>query len=101
MITLTVDEWEDTFHPVSNTISDNPAWTDGTGNGIMFETYGQEHEFVCSHNLARKVWTYIDGDGGTYITNGYSFVNRIGYFVCDVPYENEKNYQIKVTGDSE
>ena len=33
----------------------------------------------------RFVWTWVDGDDGTYILNGYHHVNRIGYFITEVP----------------
>jgi hypothetical protein len=35
------------------------------------------------------VWTYVDGDDGTYVTNGYHLVNRIGYFITEVPYDDK------------
>jgi hypothetical protein len=42
------------------------------------------------------VWTWVDGSDGTYIVNGYSFVNRIGYFVSEVPYDDGDDWEIKV-----
>jgi len=96
---LTVDEWEAQFRPLTNHLSDNAGWADEDGQGILFETYGNEHDFVCKHNLKRMVWTYKDGDDGVYITNGYSWANRIGYFVCQVPYDDDKFYEVKVSGD--
>lgn len=34
--------------------------------------------------------------GGTYIWSGYSFVNRIGYFLSDVKWVEGTDYQILV-----
>jgi hypothetical protein len=94
--TATVEEWETMFRPITNTISDEPSWQNQDGAGIMFSISGQEHELVCRHNLARRVWTWIDGTDGTYIVSGYSFVNRIGYFITEVPYGSGDDWEIKV-----
>jgi hypothetical protein len=31
----------------------------------------------------------VDGDDGTYIVNGYHLVNRIHYFITEIPFEGE------------
>jgi hypothetical protein len=55
----------------------------------MFETYGDELTFIQGAN-DNVIWTYGDGDdGGTYIWSGYSFVNRIGYFITERPWVND------------
>jgi hypothetical protein len=36
-----------------------------------------------------KIWTLVDGeDGQTIIINGWAMVNRIGYFITEVPYDD-------------
>jgi hypothetical protein len=63
----------------------------------MFETYGEEYEFVKAQD-PNRIWTYIDGDnGGTYIIDGKAIINRIGYFVTTVPYNESKDYQIQIS----
>ena len=85
----TIDEWEKHFKPVVNHLDSNASWQDENGNGIMFETYGDELEFVRSQPN-ENIWTYMDGDGaGTIICAGYHFVNRIGYFVTKVARDPE------------
>lgn len=92
---LTFDDWIETYKPEVNRIVPDASFDDGNG-GIMFETYGAEHDYVCSVNLDRRVWTYVDGEDGTYVVNGYSFVNRIGYFVTEIPYPNDEDFEIEV-----
>ena len=54
-----------------------------------FETYGAELEFVRAQD-PRNIWTLVDGDDGNlYIVSGYHLVNRINYFVTEVPYEGD------------
>jgi hypothetical protein len=67
----------------------------------MFEIYGDEVEFVKSQD-SNRIWTYSDGDnGGTYISDGYHVVNRIGYFVTTVPYDDSQYYQIQLIAGSD
>ena len=74
-----LDTWEEKYKPLTNHF-------DG---GDKFETYGEELEFVRAQD-PRCVWTLVDGDDGNlYIVDGYHFVNRINYFVTEVPFEGE------------
>lgn len=92
---LTEDEWFEQFKPIPNYLDDNASFHDGE-HGYMFETYGEELEFVKAQQ-PNRIWTYADGDdGGTYISDGYHVVNRIGYFVTTVPHDNKQYYQITV-----
>ena len=88
LIEMDYDEWFDTFKPIPNHIDKNASFSDGE-YGYMFETYGDELTFIQGAN-DNIIWTYGDGDdGGTYIWSGYSFVNRIGYFITERPWVND------------
>ena len=98
LIELTQEEWFDKFKPIPNHIDDNASFSDGD-NGYMFETYGEELDFVKSHQ-SNRIWTYCDNDfGGTSIFQGMRIVNRIGYFVTIVPFDANKDYQIQISND--
>ena len=91
---MTMEEWEATYKPIKNHIDTNASF-----DGAMFETYGDEYEFVKSANPL-CVWTYGDGDdGGSYIWNGFHYINRLGYFITEVPAPSEEEcvIQIKVS----
>jgi hypothetical protein len=90
-IEMTLDEWVETYKPINNHIDNNSSF-----GGIMFETYGDEVEFVKFQHPA-NIWTYGDGDGGGgYIWSGWMFVNRIGYFVTEVPCPDDTTIQILI-----
>jgi hypothetical protein len=76
---ITLEEWDKTYKPIQNPFDPHASF-----DGVMFETYGKELEFVKAQRDA-FIWTYIDGEDGTYIIEGFHFVNRIGYFVTAVP----------------
>ena len=95
-IEMTMDEWEATYKPIYNHIDTNASFQDDSGNGIMFETYGDEVAFVKSQSPA-NIWMYGSGDdGGTYIWNGWGFVNRLGYFITEVPCPDGLTIQVQV-----
>ena len=44
-IEMTEEEWFETYKPIPNHIDENASFNDGE-HGYMFETYGEEVEFV-------------------------------------------------------
>jgi hypothetical protein len=83
VIKLTDTEWTNTYKPIQNHLD-----ADASCNGEMFETYGAELDFVRQQD-PNKIWTYEDDDyGNSYISSGYSIINRIGYFITEVPHED-------------
>jgi hypothetical protein len=83
---MSYDEWSDEFKPIMNHFN---------GLTYMFETYGEELDYVLSKS-ENNVWTYIDGDGGTYIVDGVSSVNRIGYYITEKSWDDNTVYEILV-----
>ena len=91
-IEMDFDEWCDTYKPIPNNIVEDSSF-----DGTMFETYGDEVAFVKKADPA-YIWMYGDGDdGGTYIWNGWHIVNRIGYFITEVPCPPDTDMQVKVS----
>lgn len=88
MTQLTTDQWEAKYKPITNHLSADASW-----NGLMFETYDAEFDFV-REQPDNRVWTWVDGEDGTYLITGIAFVNRIGYFVTTEPWET--NEEVKV-----
>jgi len=90
-VEMTEDEWFETYKPIENHLETNSSF-----DGHMFETYGSEVEFVKSVPEDR-IWMLGDGDdGGMYIWSGWGFVNRIGYFVTEVPCPPDTTIQVQV-----
>jgi hypothetical protein len=88
------DEFIKTYKPISNHIDTNSSF-----NNTMFETYGEELEFVKSQ-YPENIWTYGDGDDGElYIWSGWSVVNRIGYFITEVPFPPNTDIQVNLGDD--
>lgn len=95
-IEMSFADWEKTYKPIPNHIDDNASFPNEDDEGIMFETYGDEVAFVKKADPAH-IWTYGDGDdGGGYIWSGWHFVNRLGYFITEVPCPPDTTIQIQV-----
>jgi hypothetical protein len=77
--------WENKFKPIKN------HFRDPQHNEIMFETYGEELEFVKAQD-PRYVWTNIQGDYSDLIVAGFAYVNRLHYYITEIPWENEDDY---------
>ena len=90
-IELTWEEFEEQFKPIKNFFREDE-------DEQMFETYGAEVEFVKSESPDR-IWTYTQVERGCAIYNGWHFVNRIGYFVTENPFEPNTTYQVDFQGD--
>ncbi len=88
---ITEEDWVMDYQPIENHIEPNSSF-----EGHMFETYGEELDFVLSHDI-HNIWTYIDGDSGNpLIVNGYSLVNRIGYFITEIPWADEDEINVSL-----
>jgi hypothetical protein len=95
-LTMLVEDWLAYYKPLVNHLDDNASWQDEDGRGIMFETYGDELEFILGCNPA-CVWTYCDNeDGKLVLVSGlYSFeMGVVGYFVTQVPVADDDAYSI-------
>jgi hypothetical protein len=90
-IEMTFEEADEQFRFILNSYD-----IDASFDGLMYETYGDEVEFIKSQPQNR-IWMYGDGDdGGTYIWSGWGFVNRIGYFLSEKPVPDNTIIQIMV-----
>jgi hypothetical protein len=77
------DSWIDQYKPIK----------DKQGEPVMFETYGKDLDTVLGTH-PRYVWTYLEGDSGSLITEGYHLVNRLGYYITENPSQDDTEYEI-------
>jgi hypothetical protein len=101
LVILSIEEWEHHFKPLVNHLDKNASFDDGSG-GIMFETYTEEYDYVASigQKEPNRIWTLVDAeDGSTLIINRWAFVNRIGYFITEKPYDDTLDIQVQLDKD--
>jgi hypothetical protein len=82
------DEWFDKYKPIKNKLVKDASW-----NGCLFETYGEEEEYVRkvaqdeAAEIGGTVWTIVEDDYGFLcVIPGWHYVNRIGYLVTKKPW---------------
>lgn len=73
------DEWYEKYKPIE----------DDHGSLRIYETYGADLDFIHSIVDDNRVWTYLDGGDYSAVVNGMFFVNRLCYYVTEVPWEGE------------
>lgn len=95
---LSLKEWAKRFKPIKNPFADHPT---SHQDYDSFDLDGEQLEFVQSKEIENLVWTVSFGEGCTYLSNGYHYINRKNYFVCSVPYEKDKDYEIIVSTEEE
>jgi hypothetical protein len=85
LIELTEDEFDARYPLVPNHINPTAGWAVGDAGGCLFETYGDEFDYVRRFD-PNRVWTLVDGDDGDlYVVNGLHLVNRVGYLLSRDP----------------
>lgn len=125
-VVLNFEQFCEEFRPVNNHIDKNASFQDENGDGIMFETFGEELLAVQAANPL-CVWTLVDGadfddqdllalgitkdDDGSFLkedgepaetsllSNGQHLCNRIGYFITEKPAEPNTQYDIYLDED--
>jgi hypothetical protein len=80
---MTYDEFLEKYKPVNNHIR-----LDSPFDNKMFETYDGELSFVKSNIKNGTVWTIVENNDDMWVIPGMFYINRIGYFVTEEPYEN-------------
>jgi hypothetical protein len=73
-------EWEAKFKPKQNHLSKFQC--------KMYETYGEEYDYIKSLD-PKYVWTNVQGDMSDLLVAGVAWVNRLSYYVCEIPWEDE------------
>ena len=88
-VLLDDDDWFDRYKPMINHIDPD--------NDIQFNDWHMKEElnYLRLMYKERRVWTCVDDDDGQPVTvNGMAFVNRIHYYVCEVPYDPDTDYVV-------
>ena len=95
-IEITAQEFEDQYPVITNHLDDNASWAYGDGPGCLFETYGEELDFVRAQD-PQTIWTLVDGSNGDqYLHSGYHLVDRIGYVISTIPVPDGTEVQVRI-----
>ncbi len=79
-IQISWSKFEEQYKPIQNHIDTNAAL-----DGCMFESYGDEILHILKAD-PDTVWTYLETDNNPILTNGFHYVNRIGYVLTENSY---------------
>lgn len=93
-ITMSEDEFYEKYNPLKNHLDSDAAF-----DGCMFETFGEEVEFInkIAESLVKgKIWTIIEVEGKFYFVSGWHFINRFGYLVTEEIVPDDEEIEVKL-----
>lgn len=80
-------QWIKKYKPIKNDVTPSASFA-----GYMFETCDQDRDRVFKEPNS-KIWTLVDDEGDKLLLiPGKHFINRLGYFITEIPWENEVEY---------
>lgn len=80
---IEMGDWYEKYKPVENPNGGSgPAWDDKIQ---MFEV---DDKRILTAD-PKMVWTLVECDGHLIISPGFHFVNRMGFYITEVPWEHE------------
>lgn len=75
------DAFVEKYKPICNKFASDPSET-------RFDYYTDDEYIFIMSQPHQNVWTLVEGDDDKmYILKGRRWVNRLAYFVCEVPYD--------------
>jgi len=114
---VTEDDFYDKYRPIKNHLDPDAGW-----DGCLYETFSDELEYCFElSKKENRVWTILECDDIEHeaddelddifdenqdddyeptcfvIVSGFHYVNRIGFFVTEIPYEDNEDIYIKLT----
>lgn len=94
LTTISEEEFLERYRPLPNTLDDNASFDLGDG-GCLYETYGEELEYV-KRQPATHIWTVIEGENSIVFANGFHRVNRLGYIITAEPWDNGVEIEVQL-----
>ena len=91
---MSEDEFYEKYNPLKNHLDSDAAF-----DGCMFETFGEEVEFInkIAESLVKgKIWTIIEVEGKFYFLSGWHFINRFGYLVTEEIVPDDEEIEVKL-----
>lgn len=82
---LSYEQWIEQYKPIT------PPGEFRSYDGLMLETYGLDADTVQTQqkHYPKTVWTLLEEDGAMWIGAGFHWVNRMGHFITEVPFDDE------------
>lgn len=102
-ISMTWEEFEEKYKPIQNHITKREEF-----NGWLFESYDADLEYIQGLEVNHlfmgdnNIWTIMSSDEyKVMIGNGYRHVNRMGYVITEVPWNDGESIDVLDEDDKE
>lgn len=97
LIRMSTTDWFNQFEPIQNPYDDQ-GW-----NHALYDTNGPSYAAIEAQLKTGEahVWTLLDCDGKLVISNGWHYVNRMGYFITKQPAAPGVEYEVSDPDDDD
>ena len=85
-IQMDYSDWNDKYKPLRRK-EGNLIDVDPRGGNISKKDFN-------TAILENRIWTLLDVEGDTIISNGFHFINRLEHYVCEVPYDSNELIEV-------
>lgn len=85
-IQMDYSDWNDKYKPLRNKHGDLID-VDPRCNYMDQESFDE-------NRTNNRIWTLLDVEGDTIISNGLHFVNRLEHYVCEVSYDSNELIEV-------
>lgn len=94
---LTYEEWLEKFKPIKNA-DDHHNYYDADGNATYgyFDSFIEEDRKLLEETPSAYIWTLVNEDNFDTILSGVYSVNRLNYYITEVPVEEGVEYFINM-----
>lgn len=91
MVDMTYDHWLKTYKPIPNPRPNGMNYVNALGDETYgsFDSYNDEDKEILSAIPANRVWTLTNEDNHDYLLNGVHWINRMEYYICEIPFEDD------------
>jgi len=93
VVQLSEDAFANVYKPIANPFDPYAGFVWDERGGTLFETFGQQVEFVWQQD-PQHVWTLLSCDDGDIIVSGRHVVNRLGYFITELAVPDGVDFEV-------
>ena len=93
---ITYKEWIDTYKPIlnKNEYGQNYVSVQGEETYGAFDVYNDNDREILQNTDFKYIWTLTTEDNHDYLLSGIHIINRMEYYICEIPFDENKNILI-------
>lgn len=85
---ISYQDWIETYKPIKNLDDQGMNYTSVSGEHEYgaFDNYREPDRSILNETSPLNIWTLVNEDNHDYLLNGIHWINRMEYYICEVPF---------------